>query len=128
VLFITTTLSFFEQTLNQLFADIPAEIFLAKKEAYYHSIVFLALKLAGYFVKAEVRTSKGRLDAILSYQNRIYIFEFKLDESAEKAIEQIHQKKYYQHLDSNAKQIFLVGVNFSSQSKEVEKMIVEAWK
>lgn len=118
----------FEQTLNQLFADIPAEIFLAKKEAYYHSIVFLALKLAGYFVKAEVRTSKGRLDAILSYQNRIYIFEFKLDESAEKAIEQIHQKKYYQHLDSNAKQIFLVGVNFSSQSKEVEKMIVEAWK
>lgn len=118
-------LEMFVETLNILFADIPAEIFLRKKEAYYHSIVFLALKLSGYHVGAEVRKATGRLDAVLTYQHRVYIFEFKLDESTEKALQQIHEKAYYRSYQDQGKEIYLVGINFSSQTKEVESWKVE---
>jgi len=115
----------FIEIINTLFADIPAEIFLAKKEAYYHSIVFLAIKLSGYHVGAEIRKSKGRLDAVMTYENRVYIFEFKLDSSSAEALKQIHQKAYYRSFENQNKEIYLVGINFSSQTKEVEDWKVE---
>ncbi len=115
----------FIEIINTLFADIPAEIFLAKKEAYYHSIVFLAIKLSGYHVGAEIRKSKGRLDAVMIYENRVYVFEFKLDSSVAEAIQQIHQKGYHRSFENQAKEIYLVGINFSSQTKEVEDWKVE---
>ncbi|MDW8303089.1 MAG: AAA family ATPase, partial [Bacteroidia bacterium] len=107
-------LPLFIETINILFADIPAEIFLAHKEAYYHSVVFLALRLAGFHVQAEVRTSKGRIDAVLSYENRIYLFEFKLDENPHLALEQIQQKEYFKKYLHTNNEIYLVGINFSS--------------
>ncbi|MCS6796588.1 MAG: PD-(D/E)XK nuclease domain-containing protein, partial [Raineya sp.] len=113
-------LPLFIETINILFADIPAEIFLAHKEAYYHSVVFLALRLAGFHVQAEVRTSKGRIDAVLSYENRIYLFEFKLDENPHLALEQIQQKEYFKKYLHTNNEIYLVGINFSSTKKEID--------
>ena len=49
----------------------------------------------------------------------IYILEFKLDESAEAAIEQIQQKGYADKYKNSDKQIIGLGVNFSSQTKNV---------
>ncbi len=112
-------------TINILFADIPAEIFLSKKEAYFHSILFLAIKLAGFHIVAEVRSSKGRIDAVLGYENRIYLFEFKLDQDAKTALQQIQQKEYFKKFLHQEKDIFLVGINFSSSKKEVENWIVK---
>jgi hypothetical protein len=118
-------LELLKETINILFADIPAEIFLANKEAYYHSVLFLALKLAGFHVQAEIRTSKGRIDAVLTYENRIYLFEFKLDQNASIALEQIQNKDYFKKYLHAGKELYLVGINFSSAKKEIEECIVE---
>jgi len=115
----------FIQTLNSLFSSIPSHLFIKKKESYYHSIVFIALKLASFYIDAEVNQAAGRLDAVLFYENRIYIFEFKLDESAEKALAQIHEKSYYLPYEHQGKEIYLVGINFSSEAKKVENWLVE---
>jgi hypothetical protein len=115
----------FIDTINILFADISAEIFLSKKEAYYHSVLFLAIKLAGFHIVAEVRSSKGRIDAVLGYENRIYLFEFKLDQDAQNALQQIEQKEYFKKFLQQDKDIFLVGINFSSSKKEVDNWIVK---
>ena len=53
----------------------------------------------------------------------VYIVEFKLDESAEKAIEQIQQKGYVEKYQALGKQIVGLGINFSSTTKSVE-----SWK
>jgi len=115
----------FIQTLNSLFSSIPSHLFIKKKESYYHSIVFIALKLASFYIDAEVNQAAGRLDAVLFYENRVYIFEFKLDESAEKALAQIHEKSYYLPYQNQGKEIYLVGINFSSAAKKVENWLVE---
>ncbi|MCS6833245.1 MAG: ATP-binding protein [Flammeovirgaceae bacterium] len=115
----------FVETLNRLFSGIAGEIFLSKKEAYYHSVVYLALKLSGYHVGCEVRTSRGRIDAVMWYGGCCYVFEFKLDDSVENAIKQIREKRYYEPFVGRGHRIFLVGINFSSERKEVDGWLME---
>jgi hypothetical protein len=112
------------ENINILFASIPAEIFIAKKEAYYHSIIYLAFRLCGFHTLAEVRSSKGRLDAMLEYNKKLYLFEFKLDGSADEAVKQIQEKEYYKQYFSPELEIYFVGINFSSDKKEIESFLV----
>jgi hypothetical protein len=110
----------FIETVNILFSSIPSHIFIRKKESYYHSIIFIALKLSGFYISAEVNQAIGRLDAVLGYENRIYIIEFKLDESADLAMAQIYEKNYASAYQNQGKDIYLIGINFSSTLKNVD--------
>jgi hypothetical protein len=49
----------------------------------------------------------------------IYIFEFKLDESAEKALAQIRKKEYYQAFWNTEKPVIGIGVNFLSETRNI---------
>jgi len=115
----------FIETINILFSSIPSQIFIDNKEAYYHSIIYMAIRLCGFHIQAEVNHAKGRLDAVMKIENRVYIFEFKLDKTAEEAIKQIHEKQYAKAYLGQGLEIYLVGINFSSQKKEVEAYLVE---
>ena len=73
----------------------------------------------GANIVVEATTNIGRIDAVLTTSDDIYIIEFKFNQSADKAIEQIRENKYYeQYLDSN-KKIHLLGINFSTQAKNI---------
>jgi hypothetical protein len=114
-----------QKAFNTLFAAIPYQIFDNNQEKYFHAIVFLALKLCGFFVQAELNMSNGRADAVIFLENRIYIFEFKLNQSAEEAIRQIHERGYYKQFLGQGKEIYLVGINFSGKTKSVQELSTE---
>jgi hypothetical protein len=113
------------ETVNRLFASIPHQIFDSKKEKYFHAVMFTALKLCGFFVRAEVSVAGGRVDAVMEYENRVYIFEFKLDGSAEAALKQIREKGYYKSFLEKGKSVFLIGISFSGESREIEEWETE---
>ncbi len=113
------------ETINVLFAAIPYQLFDQHKEKYFHAILFLSFKLCGFFIESEVSVSTGRIDAVMKYENRVYIFEFKLNDTAENAIKQIHEKGYYKAYLQESKEIYLVGISFSSKTKEVEGWLLE---
>ena len=109
-----------------LFASIPYQIFEQKLESYYHSIIFITFKLLGFYIDAEVSTSKGRIDAVVKTQTHIYILEFKVNDTAEKAIEQIKEKKYaerYVSEQENGRKIVLIGI--ACKDKTVTDYLVE---
>lgn len=106
--------------INSLFKSIPASIFIKEKEAYYHSIVFLVFLYLGQFIEAEAHTSDGRVDAVVETDTHIYLLEFKLDESASKALAQIHQKNYADKYKAQAKKLVGIGINFDSKTKSVD--------
>ena len=108
----------FMSILKTLFSSIPSEIFLSRREAYYHSIIFLTLKLLGFFILSEVRHAKGRLDAIVFFPNTIFIFEFKLNKSPAIAIAQIKEKGYANPFLKDGKSIYLIGINLNSDNKD----------
>ncbi len=111
--------------IKTLFKNIPSQIFIAQAEAYYHSLIYLTFRYLGVYIESEVNESDARLDAVVQTDTRIYIFEFKLDRSADEALDQIREKGYadkYRHED---KTIVGVGVNFSSEDKTVGEWRVE---
>ena len=62
--------------LRILFASIPYNLHV-NLEAYYHSIFYAVMTILGFDMDAEVSTSRGRIDAVLELENKVYIFEFK---------------------------------------------------
>ena len=83
----------FLERLRCFFADFPYEL-NAKTERHYQVVFYLVFKLMGQFTGAEVRTARGRADAVVKTPDYIYVFEFKLDGSAEQALRQIDEKGY----------------------------------
>jgi Predicted AAA-ATPase/PD-(D/E)XK nuclease superfamily len=110
---------------NALFASIPNDYFVQSREKYYHAIVFLTFRLLGFFTQIEINSGQGRLDCVVFVDNKIFLFEFKLDQSVAKALAQIKTKNYYRQFQGQGKDIYLVGVNMISDLKEMEDFLVE---
>ena len=70
--------------------------------------------------------ANSRIDTTIILDEHIYLFEFKIDKTAQDAMDQIHKQKYYEKYLLENKPITLVGANFSSEKKMVEKWLVES--
>jgi hypothetical protein len=105
-------------TLQSFFASIPYELH-QPTEKYYQSLFYLIFHLVGYRTNAEVSSNRGRMDAVLELKDRVLIFEFKLNQSAEVALKQIHDKQYYQRYQNLNKSITLFGVNFDTTQRNI---------
>lgn len=116
----------FIREIKTLFAAIPYHIFIGDREAYYHSIIYLILKLSGADVRCKVPTNTGRIDAVLETGNKIYIMEFKLG-SEHEALEQIKKMKYYEKYLGSGKEVFLVGLGFDLEQRNVGNYLLEVF-
>ncbi len=81
--------------------------------------------LLGYRIDAEVNTNKGRIDAVIQTKSHIYIFEFKLNKTAQEALEQIKTHEYYQKYLRDERKLVLIGVAFNDQTGEIKDWIIE---
>ncbi|WP_170254629.1 ATP-binding protein [Phaeodactylibacter luteus] len=115
----------FKGTINQAFSHIPYSLWQKENEQYYHALVHLIFSLLGVYIFSEVQTQKGRTDSIVMFENEVFIFEFKLNKSAEEAFFQIGDKGYADRFKDSGMSIYKVGVNFSSEKKEVEEVFIE---
>lgn len=115
--------SFFRR-LQSFFADTPYEL-VRDLELHYQNVLFIVFKLIGFYVKAEYHTSNGRIDLVLQTDDFIYIMEFKLDGTAEDALRQINEKNYALPFASDPRKLFRIGVNFSKETRNIERWVVE---
>jgi hypothetical protein len=114
----------FFDILKSLFASIPVNLFIKEKEAYYHTVIYLILRLLGIDINVEVHTNKGRIDAVIETERCIFVMEFKMG-AADKAISQIETRKYYERYLSSAKTIKLVGVGFDPEERNISTYFQE---
>ena len=80
--------------------------------------------LSCYTTLIEKPNSKGRADVIIETDKDIFIFEFKLDGSAEEALKQIEEKQYAVPYLSDKRPVHKIGVNISSESRTVDQWLV----
>jgi len=114
----------FFSILEVFFAGIPYDLQL-DYEKYYQTIFYLIIKLVGLRASAEERTNKGRIDTVVELEDTFIIFEFKLNGSAQEALEQIKDTEYAQKYRLEGKEVILVGVNFSTKTRQVSEWKVE---
>ena len=114
----------FLRRLQSFFADTPYEL-ARDLEVHYQNVLFIVFKLLGFYVQVEYHTSQGRIDLVLQTPQYIYVMEFKLDGTAEEALQQIEEKQYALPFASDARKLYKVGVNFSNAVRNIEKWIVK---
>ncbi len=103
---------------NQVYANIPYQIY-ESKEAYYHTVFHVTMNTAGFRAQSEIQTNIGRIDMVVETHDTIFIFEFKLDETANIALEQLKQRQYYQPYLAYGYPVYAIGINFSSEKRNI---------
>ena len=111
----------FRKLLTSFLADIPYTMRRKEtereRERYFHYTFYLLMRMVSvYTVYTEKQQSEGRVDCIVETPNYIYIFEFKLDGTADEALSQIEEKGYARPYEADTRKLFKVGTVFSSET------------
>jgi len=112
-----------QESLIALFASIPYNNYtkseIDKYEGFYASILYTYFASLGIKIIGEDVTNFGRIDLTLFIEDKIYILEFKVDAKKGEALKQIKEKNYAQKYLSYEKDIYLVGIEFSQEQRNV---------
>ncbi|SDJ29803.1 PD-(D/E)XK nuclease superfamily protein [Halanaerobium congolense] len=128
---INKNLEKFIEQMKSIFAglvniNIPKS--LQDREAYYNSLFYLITTLLtdnNLNVYSEVLTSEGRIDSIIETDTNIYIIEFKANQDAEIALQQIKDKNYAERFKIKDKGIILIGTNFDTEKRNIKDIKIE---
>ena len=117
--------AFFE-TMQAIFASIPYDIESQRDEAYFHTIFYLAMSASGMVeAQSSVLSSRGRIDLVVEFPNKVYILEFKCNQSADIALRQIQANRYAEKYRGRGKAILLIGINFDKDQRNIAEWKVE---
>jgi hypothetical protein len=117
----------FMNNMKAFYASIPYELMNNKNkdEQYYQFIFYILVTLMGQFVQTEVKTSSGRVDAVIKTADTIFVFEFKMANhgTAENALEQIDSKDYLIPFTADGRKLVKIGAEFSKQERGLSRWI-----
>ena len=107
------------EIIHNLIQAVPDHNYIHHQEKFFHALVHLIFTIIGADARSELHTPAGRMDTAVLTSDRIFIFEFKLNETAEEALQCIRDRHYVDALRHHNKPITAVGVSFSTQAKGV---------
>ena len=109
--------------LEAYLAGIHHKVLKDKGEHTYHAIFYTLFSLLGFAPKIENGCARGYSDMIFETPTSIYCMEFKVDKSAEAAIQQIIDKGYLRPYAASGKRLVMVGVSFSTGKRNIENWV-----
>ena len=112
--------------MNSLLGAIPWQLHI-KHESYYHTVAYMAVRLAGLPATAEESVHSGAIDSGVTIGDTTYLFEFKLNKSADVAIAQIKKKNYAAKYVASDRRVILFGINFDSKKRQIDDWRAEAF-
>lgn len=110
----------FMTRLQALFSGYQYDqIDLGNLELHYRNVIYLVMRLMGFYTHAEMRTAAGRIDLLVKTPMYLYLFEFKVNESALAAMDQINSRDYLLPFHADGRKIVKVGVNFDDTIRSI---------
>ncbi|PTN31840.1 ATP-binding protein [Desulfonatronum sp. SC1] len=111
---------------HSVFASIPHDWYRANNlsayEGFYCSVFYCYFAGLGLDTRSEESTNHGRIDMTVLFENRAYIFEFKvvdLDQTPGSALEQIKRKGYADKYRAESEAVYLIGVEFEREERNI---------
>ena len=97
-------------------------------EGHYQQMLFVIFSLVGQFdyIDVEVRTPIGRVDMVMRTDKAIYLFELKINRSAEAAMRQIDLKDYPSRFARSGLPIIKVGIDFDTKRHTIGEWVIQA--
>ncbi|MGM9764441.1 MAG: AAA family ATPase [Candidatus Cryptobacteroides sp.] len=111
-----------ESFMNRFTAFLADNSYLVQGdlELYFQNTMSIMLKMMGFYVTTEYHTSNGRIDIVFETDKYVYIIELKRDTDPQTALRQIEEKGYDKPFLASGKEIFKLGINFSSETRTVD--------
>ena len=91
----------------------------ANSEGHYQQLLYVIFSLFGRYVDVEVHTPTGRVDIVMKTAKALYLFELKLNKSAQAAMDQIDLKDYASKFALSGLPIVKVGINFDPERRTI---------
>ena len=120
----------FEKLMTALLSSVTYR-FQRKQDAmecerhFQYTFYLIVRMLAFYSTVAEKETSEGRIDCVVECPNFVYIIEFKLNGSAQEALDQIKDKGYAKPYAADSRKVIALGINFSSEKGTIDEFKVK---
>jgi len=117
---------------HAFFATIPHDWYrnspIAQYEGYYASIFYSHFAALGLDIRLEDATNQGRIDMTVLFNGHVYIFEFKVVDGNPQgqALQQIKNRGYAEKYRARGEPIYLIGVEFNKDSRNMVGFEVEA--
>ena len=118
------------ELIHGFYAGIPHEWYMnneiATYEGYYAAVFYAYFVSAGLDARVEDSTNRGRLNMAVRFGGAVFVFEFKVVElaGAGTALAQLRAKGYAEKYRGQGESVHLVGVEFSSATRNIERFDV----
>ena len=104
--------------LKSLYAALP----YGPRERRVHEFSFeralmVLLRSQGIRCRVEDRQADGRADVVAEHPCGIYLFELKVDESADAALDQLRRRRYAEPYRASDAPVWLVGLSFNRETR-----------
>ena len=123
-------LSLYRDNLDEMFRLLQSYLLTvpycndANSEGHYQQMLYVIFSLFGRYVDVEVHTSTGRVDVVMKTNKALYLFELKMNKSAEAALKQIDLKDYASKFALSGLPIVKVGINFDSERRTIADWVI----
>ena len=97
----------------------------AAKEGFYEYTMYLIFSMLNVYVKTQVRCAGGRTDMVVWMPDTTYVFEMKVNGTAQEALAQIDSKGYALPYQSEGKRVVKVGVSFDAETRIPTDWIID---
>ena len=97
----------------------------ATAEGFYEYTMYLIFSMLNVYVRTQVKCAGGRADMVIWMPETIYVFEMKVNGTAQEALEQINGKGYAIPYETGGRRVVKVGVKFNTDTRVPENWIIE---
>ncbi len=96
----------------------------ATAEEFYEYTLYLIFSMLNVYVRTQVKCAGGRTDLVVWMPDTIYVFEMKVNGTAEEALCQIDTQDYALPYQADGRKVVKIGVKFNAETRVPEKWIV----
>ena len=95
-------------------------------EGFYEYTMYLIFSMLNFYVRTQVKCAGGRVDMIVWMPEVIYVFELKVNGTAQEALDQIDDRGYALPYQTDGRKVVKVGVKFNPDSRVPENWVFQS--
>ncbi|MBO4907563.1 MAG: PD-(D/E)XK nuclease domain-containing protein, partial [Bacteroidaceae bacterium] len=97
----------------------------ATAEGFYEYTMYLIFSMLNVYVRTQVKCAGGRVDMVVWMPDVIYVFELKVNGTAQDALKQIDNNSYAIPFQADGRKVVKVGVKFDEEKRIPKEWLVE---
>lgn len=95
-------------------------------EGFYEYTFWLIFNMLNVYARTQVKCAGGRIDFVVQMPDTSYVFELKVNGTAQQALDQINSKGYFLPYQTEGRKVVKVGVQFDRDTMTVGEYLVES--